>query len=118
MRPDRIVSLAMVTLILLSIFIVNTVSADETADNLVDATLRESRNSVTKRSSEGNVDNSSASFDDKVITKMATANDILQARSISSMGVGIRIKRVARTETIPTTKMVLLYAAKGVSSIS
>ncbi len=39
MRSDRIASLAMVTLILLSIFIVNTVSADETVDNLVDATF-------------------------------------------------------------------------------
>ncbi|MCK4365668.1 MAG: hypothetical protein KAW45_06430 [Thermoplasmatales archaeon] len=39
MRSDRIVSLTIVTLILLSIFIVNTASADETVDNLVDATF-------------------------------------------------------------------------------
>ncbi|MBA7704123.1 hypothetical protein ES703_112923 [subsurface metagenome] len=86
--------------------------------NLVEATLRERRNSVTKRSREGNVDNSRGSFEDKVIIKMASANDILQARSISNNIVGRGIKRVARTTTRPTTKIILLWEARGVLSRS
>jgi len=38
-------------------------------------------------------------------------NDILHARSISSNGVGIRIKRVARIVTSPTARMILLRGA-------
>jgi hypothetical protein len=54
------------------------------------------------------VDSSRASLDAKVIIKTATANDILQARSISISSVGRGIMRVARIVTNPTAKIVLL----------
>ena len=82
--------------------------------NLVEATLRESRNSVTKRSSEGKVDNSRASFEDNVTIKTATARDILQARSMSNNMVGRGIISVARTVTMPTAIIILLWDARGV----
>jgi hypothetical protein len=84
--------------------------------NLVEATLSESRNRVTKRSIEGNVDNSRASFENRVIIKIATASDILQARSKSNNGVGMRINRVARIVTMPTAKMILLCGLAGALS--
>jgi len=76
--------------------------------NLVEETLSESRNRVMKRSIEGNVDNSRASFENRVIIKTATASDILLARSKSNNGVGMRINRVARIITMPTAKIMLL----------
>ncbi len=76
--------------------------------NLVDATLRERRNSVMNRSSAGKVDNSRASFVHRVIIKTATERDILQARSISNNGVGMRINSVARIVIIPTAITILL----------
>ena len=76
--------------------------------NLVDATLRESRNNVTNSSNEGNVDSSRASLDDNVTINTATDNEILQASSISKIGVGKGIIRVARTATRPATRIILL----------
>jgi hypothetical protein len=76
--------------------------------SLVDATLRESRNNVTKSSNEGNVDNSRASFEDKVTINTAIDNEMLQASNISSTGVGKGIIRVARTDTRPATRTILL----------
>jgi hypothetical protein len=84
--------------------------------NLVEATLSESRNKVTKRSSEGNVDNSRASFENMVIIKTDIASDRLQARSISSNGVGMRTNRVARTVTMPKDKIILLRELTAVLS--
>src|SRR4030042_5649944 len=83
--------------------------------NLVEATLRERRNNVTKRSREGNVDNSSASFDDRVTIKTPKASEILQANNISNTSVGNGTIRVARTATRPTTNIILLQDARGVS---
>ena len=60
------------------------------------------------------MDNSSASFDDRVTIRTAIASDILQARSISSNGVGKGTIRVARTVTSPTARMMLLCEAGGV----
>jgi hypothetical protein len=54
------------------------------------------------------VDNSSGSFDDKVIINTATANDMLHANSISSIGVGSWMMSVARIVTNPNAMMVLL----------
>ena len=68
----------------------------------------ESRNSVTKSRSDGNVDKSSDSFEDNVIIKTAIDNDILHAKSISSIIVGRGIMRVARIVTKPTIMIILL----------
>jgi len=84
--------------------------------NLVEATLSERRNSVTKSNREGNEDSSRASFEDKVTIKTAIAKDILQARSISSKIVGRGTIRVARINTIPTAKTILLYEVRGLLS--
>jgi hypothetical protein len=43
-----------------------------------------------------------------VIINTATDSDILQARSISNNGVGIRTSSVARIITMPTAKIILL----------
>lgn len=79
--------------------------------------MRERRKRVTKRSSEGNADNSSASVEDNVIINTATASDILQAKSISNNGVGSGIKSVARMVTRPIAMITLLWSAKGVLSV-
>jgi hypothetical protein len=51
-----------------------------------------------------------------VIIKTATDSDMLQARSISNNGVGIRIKRVARIITMLTAKIILLCELADVLS--
>ena len=75
---------------------------------MVEATLRERRKRVTKRSREGNVDSSSDSLDDSVTIRTAIANDILQAKSMSNSGVGKRIRSVARIVTSAIAKIILL----------
>jgi hypothetical protein len=77
--------------------------------NLVEATLRDSRNSVTKSSRDGNVDNSRASLDDSVTIKTPSDKEMLQAKSISRIGVGSGIKSVARTVAMQMTKITLLW---------
>jgi hypothetical protein len=76
--------------------------------SLVDATLRDKRKRVTKRSSAGKVHTSRASFDERVIIRTAMASEILQARSVSSIKVGSGMINVARTMTRPTASMILL----------
>jgi hypothetical protein len=85
--------------------------------SLVDATLRDKRKRVTKRSSEGKVDNSRASFDARVIIRTAMASDMLQARSESSIKVGRGIINVAKTTTRPTARIILLRDESSAFSI-
>jgi hypothetical protein len=82
----------------------------------VDATFRDKRNNVTKRSSEGNVDNSRASFDDNVTIRTAIAKEMLQAKNISNIIVGKGIIRVPRTATNPKANIKLLYDNKELSN--
>ena len=53
-----------------------------------------------------------------VIIKTAKAMDILQARSISNNGVGMRINSVARIVTMATVKIILLREFAGALSSS
>jgi len=76
--------------------------------NLVDATFRESLNIVVNNRSEGNVDNSMASLEARVIIRIAIEDDILQANSKSRIHVGKGISSVASTITTAMARMRLL----------
>ena len=79
----------------------------------MEATFSDRRKSVTKSSSDGNVDSSSASLEVSVVIKTAMAREMLAAISISSRAVGRGIKSVARTVTRATARIILLREAKG-----
>ena len=80
---------------------------------MFEATLSERRKRVTNRSIEGKVDNSSASFEERVIIRIATEREMLHASSTSSRGVGSRINSVARTTISPAAIMMLLCLIHG-----
>jgi len=84
MRSDRISSIAIVTLILLSFFIVYTVSADEAFDNLIDATFNidiitatDFRITCELTVSKITLSGSGATYDAGEISTMATTNQLL-----------------------------------------
>jgi len=77
--------------------------------------LRDSRNRVVNKSSDGKVDSSRDSLAESVISKIAIDSEIEQANSASSNGVGRGMMSVASIVTIPIARMTLLRDIMGAS---